>query len=179
MNLSHALRTKSIPPPRNARTLVRPRVNQVLKQALEYRLTILQAEAGYGKSTALAELAGEFRPAIWYQASQEDNDPLVFLLQLCYALQHALPEITNLPTSFLDAWDGTQGPLPWRRVLDQVINALADIQLPPTLFILDDAHLLTEGGELPHVLDRLIVRRVSEAIHSSPASSAISIASCA
>jgi len=156
MNLSHALRTKSIPPPRNARTLVRPRVNQVLKQALDYRLTILQAEAGYGKSTALAELAGEFRPVIWYQASQEDNDPLVFLLQLCYALQHALPEIANLPTSFLDAWDGTQGPLPWRRVLDQIINAMADAQLQPMLFILDDAHVLTESGELPHILDRLI-----------------------
>ncbi|MBI5962474.1 MAG: hypothetical protein HY863_03275 [Chloroflexi bacterium] len=48
-----------IPPPRNARTLVRPRVNQILSQALEHRLTILQAEAGYGKSTALAELSAE------------------------------------------------------------------------------------------------------------------------
>lgn len=138
------------------RTLARPRVNEVLKQALDYRLTILQAEAGYGKSTALAELAGEIRPVIWYQVNAEDNDPLVFLLQLCYALHHALPEITHLPTSFLDGWDGTQGPLPWRGVLDQIINALADTALPPTLFVLDDAHVLTDGNELPQILDRLI-----------------------
>lgn len=156
MTLSHVLRTKLIPPPRNVRTLTRPRVNQTLKQALDYRLTILQAEAGYGKSTALAELAAELRPTIWYQASVEDNDPLVFLLQFCYALQHTLPEIADLPTSLLDAWDGTQGPLPWRRFLDQIINALADTPLQPTLFILDDAHILTENGELPHILDRLI-----------------------
>jgi len=156
MTLSYILRTKLIPPPRNVRTLTRPRVNQTLKQAFDYRLTILQAEAGYGKSTALAELAAELRPVIWYQASAEDNDPLVFLLQFCYALQHTLPEIANLPTASLDVWDGTQGPLPWRRFLDQIINALADVSLQPTLFILDDAHVLTESGELPHILDRLI-----------------------
>lgn len=156
MSLSRILRTKLIPPPRNGRTLPRPRVNDVLMQALEYRLIILQAEAGYGKSTALAEFAAEHQPVIWYQANDEDNDPLVFLLQLCHALQNALPSLTNLPTSFLETWDGAQGPLPWRGVLDGVINALADSSIPPTLFILDDAHLLTENGELPHILDRLI-----------------------
>ncbi|MCB9112854.1 MAG: AAA family ATPase [Anaerolineales bacterium] len=156
MTFSRILRTKSIPPPRNSRTLSRPRVNQILKQTLDYRLTILQAEAGYGKSTALAELAEELKPTIWYQANDEDNDPLVFLLQLCHALQHALPNAINLPTAFLENWDGAQGPLPWRGILDQIINALADSAIPPTLLILDDAHLLTENGELPHILDRLI-----------------------
>ncbi|MBI3167438.1 MAG: AAA family ATPase [Chloroflexi bacterium] len=156
MSLSRILRTKLIPPPRSSRTLTRPRVNETLKQALEYRLTILQAEAGYGKSTALAELAAEHQPTLWYQANDEDNDPLVFLLQLCHALQNALPNAANLPTAFLETWDGAQGPLPWRGILDQVINALADSSIPPTLLILDDAHLLTESGELPHILDRLI-----------------------
>ena len=156
MTLPHVLRTKLIPPPRNARTLTRPRVSGILKQALDHRLTILQAEAGYGKSTALAELAGEHQPAIWYQAGEEDNDPLVFLLQLCHALQNTLPTVASLPTAFLETWDGAQGPLPWRNVLDAIINALAEVSIPPTLFILDDAHLLTESGELPHVLDRLI-----------------------
>lgn len=156
MTLSRVLRTKLMPPPRNARTLARPRVNQVLKQALDYRLTILQAEAGYGKSTALAELSAEIQPVIWYQAHQEDNDPLVFLLQLCHALEHALPAIKNLPTPFLESWDGAQGPLPWRGILDQIINAIADAPATPALLILDDAHLLAESGEAPHILDRLI-----------------------
>ena len=156
MNFSRVLRTKLIPPPRNKRTMARPRVNQILIEALEYRLTILQAEAGYGKSTALAELAGELQRVIWYQVNEEDNDPLVFLTQFCHALQHALPEIANLPAAFLEAWDGTQGPLPWRGILDQMINAMAEAPLPPTLLILDDAHVLTDSGELPLILDRLI-----------------------
>jgi LuxR family transcriptional regulator, maltose regulon positive regulatory protein len=156
MAFSRILRTKLIPPPRNARILTRPRVSQTLKQALDYRLTVLQAEAGYGKSTALAELAAEPQPAIWYQANEEDNDPLVFLLQLCHALQHNMPALTNLPTPFLEAWDGAQGPLPWRAIVDQIINTITDLVANPILLILDDAHLLTESGELPFILDRLI-----------------------
>lgn len=150
------LRTKIIPPPRNARTLPRPRVSQVLKQAFDYRLTILQAEAGYGKSTALAELAGEVKPLAWYQVNEEDNDPLVFLLHLCHAIQYALPEITDLPIAALKDWDGTQGPLPWRGVVDQIINVLSYSLSTPTLLILDDAHVVTEAGEVAHILDRLI-----------------------
>jgi LuxR family transcriptional regulator, maltose regulon positive regulatory protein len=153
---SRVLLTKLIPPPRNARTLPRPRVTRVLRQALEVRLTILQAEAGYGKSTALAELAADLPSVIWYQTNEEDSDPLVFLLQLCHALQRVLPTSAALPTPFLDAWDGTQGPLPWREVLDQIINALSVSLIAPTLLIVDDAHLIAESGEIPLILDRLI-----------------------
>lgn len=156
MSLSRVLRTKLLPPPRHARTLPRPRVSQTLKHALDYRLTILQAEAGYGKSTALAELAAELPAVLWYQANEEDNDPLIFLSQLCHALQRALPASANLPTRFLEAWDGVQGPLPWRGVLDQIINVMAEAPIPQTIFVLDDAHFLTENGELPLILDRLI-----------------------
>lgn len=156
MTVSRLLRTKLIPPPRNARTLARPRVSQILKQALDYHLTILQAEAGYGKSTALAELAAELPNVIWYQAREEDNDPAVFLLQLCHALRQALPTSANLPISFLDEWNGLQGPLPWRRIVDQIINAMVEAPIAQTLLILDDAHFLTESGDLPHILERLI-----------------------
>lgn len=156
MNVSRILRTKIMPPLRSPRTLARPRVSQALRQALEYRLTILQAEAGYGKSTALAELAAELPAVIWYQATEEDNDPLVFLLQMCHALEHALPSRLKLPTSYLEAWDGAQGPLPWQQVVDEIINALVDSTLPQAVLVLDDAHLLTETGDLPLLLDRLI-----------------------
>jgi LuxR family maltose regulon positive regulatory protein len=150
------LRTKIIPPPRNARTLLRPRVSQILKQALEYRLTILQAEAGYGKSTALAELAGEVKPLIWYQVNEEDNDPLVFLQHLCHAIQYALPEVVDLPFTYLNNWDGTQGRLPWRGLLDQIINSLAGYPSGSTLLIIDDAHHVTDSGEVVYILDHLI-----------------------
>ena len=48
------------------------------------------------------------------------------------------------------------GSLPWRRIVDQIINAMVDGPIAQTLLVLDDAHLLTEGGDLPLLLDRLI-----------------------
>ncbi len=152
----HILRTKIIPPPRNARTLSRPRVMASLREALEYRLTILQAGAGYGKSTALVELASEIHPLIWYQVHEDDSDPLVFLLHLFHATREALPETPDLPISYLEAWDGTQGILPWRGILDQFLNALSEHITQPILFVLDDAHTVIENGEVAHILDRLI-----------------------
>ncbi len=155
MILPRILRTKIIPPLRRARTLTRPRVSLMLRQALDYRLTILQAGAGYGKSTALAELAEEVRPLVWYQVNEEDNDPLVFLLHLCHAIHRALPDLPDLPIHFLEAWDGTQGRLPWQAVLDQILNALTSLDVPTPL-VLDDAHIVTESGEIVFILDRLI-----------------------
>jgi DNA-binding SARP family transcriptional activator len=157
MSFPHpVLRTKVIPPLRRSRTLSRPRVGEYLRQAFEHRLTILQAGAGYGKSTALADLAAECQTIVWYQLSDEDNDPLVFLLHMCHAIQQALPAIRDLPIPFLESWDGAQGPLPWRVNLDQIINALSNGLEIPALFILDDAHYVTDTGEVPHMLDRLV-----------------------
>jgi LuxR family maltose regulon positive regulatory protein len=131
-------------------------VSQALLQSLDYRLTILQAEAGYGKSTALAELSRDVQPVVWYQVNQEDNDPLVFLSHLCHAFLRSYPQIPELPVQFLDGWSGTQEPLPWRWVVDQVINALSRYLVEPALFILDDAHLIIDSGEVAYILDRLV-----------------------
>lgn len=154
--LQSILRTKIIPPPRHVRTLARPRVMDIFVRAFEYRLTILQAEAGYGKSTALTELAETVKPLAWYQVNEEDNDPLVFLLHLCHAFLQTIPGLPGLPLHFLETWDGSQGPLPWRGVIDQIINALSIHLSTPTLLVLDDAHIVTEAGEVAHVIDRLV-----------------------
>ncbi len=155
--MQSVLHTKIIPPPRHARILPRPRVIASIKQTFEYRLTILQAEAGYGKSTALTELAEIVQPLAWYQVNEEDNDPLIFLLHLCHAFMQALPDLPDLPLLFLESWDvTTQGPVPWRGVVDQVINTISTNLDVPTLFILDDAHLVTDAGEIVHIIDRLI-----------------------
>lgn len=157
MSFSRILRTKLIPPPRSARTLARPRIIETLRSAFEYRLTILQAGAGYGKSTALAEFAAEI-PLVWYQVAEEDNDPLVFLLHLLHATREALPALKDLPIAYLESWDGTQGILPWKGILDPFINTLTGQPDKPLLFVFDDAHVVLEGGEVPHILDRFIGR---------------------
>ena len=116
--------TKIIPPRTGMRTLDRPRVTELLVDALNYRLTLIQAGAGFGKTTALAALAGLEYPTIWYQIMEEDRDPLVFLLHLAHAARRAVAGLAERPITLLESWDGTSGPLPSARILDEWLDVI-------------------------------------------------------
>jgi ATP/maltotriose-dependent transcriptional regulator MalT len=127
-----------------------------LGEALFYRLTILQAGAGYGKSSALTELVKKDCDVIWYHVTKEDSDPLVFLLHLCRATQSTIADIHGLPIHLVETWDSSRGPLPSEDILHQYLNALSEGLTAPALLVLDDAHLALRTAEFPHILDRLI-----------------------
>ncbi len=148
--------TKITPPRLGVRTLPRPRLTQALLDTQNYRLTILQAGAGYGKTTALAALSTEPVSLVWYQVTEEDSDPLFFLSHLCHATRQAIPDLANLPLALLDAWDGSFGLLPSSSILDQYLNALSAGLRAPLFLILDDIHLVAGAHEIALLLDRLI-----------------------
>lgn len=149
------IRSKLVPPQPPARLYCRARVLSALQAALEHRVTILQAGAGYGKSTALVQLAQSQPTAAWYTLGKEDADPLVFLLHLTHSLQRVLPD-APWPLPLLEHWTPAQGPLPAREVVDRLLNTLAE-QPGPVLLILDDVHrALRPEGEVTALLNRLI-----------------------
>ncbi|HLF28384.1 MAG TPA: hypothetical protein VJG32_18785 [Anaerolineae bacterium] len=61
------LHTKLTPPGLYRRLLPRPALTAKLREALDYRLTVVQAGAGYGKSTALAALGADPRRVVYPQ----------------------------------------------------------------------------------------------------------------
>ena len=61
------LRTKLAPPQRQRRVLPRPALLARLREALEVRLTLVQAGTGYSKTTALAALDTGELPALLVQ----------------------------------------------------------------------------------------------------------------
>jgi len=119
-------------------------------------LTIVHAGAGYGKSTTLAMLAKENPHVIWYQLSEEDQDPFVFLLHLCYATRMVYPDLDGLPTPLLESWDSGRGAQSTREIVFQYLNAIGSGVESPTVLILDDLHLASDVPEIAHILDRLI-----------------------
>jgi ATP/maltotriose-dependent transcriptional regulator MalT/DNA-binding SARP family transcriptional activator len=156
MPVNLILESKIKPPRNTANVFRRSRVSSTLAKALNYRLTVLQAGAGYGKSTALALLAEEYPRIIWYQVTEEDRDPFVFLSHICHATQYAFPKLEGLPIPQLESWDGTQAPLPVRNVIYQYLNAVSSGLSEPVLFMLDDVHLIIEVAEIAHLLDQLV-----------------------
>ena len=85
------LKVKLMPLRPAKKVLIRPRLTQCLLEAVNYRLTIIQAGAGYGKSTALASLANQEIPTVWYQIEHEDSDPTTCLLYLIHGFRSLFP----------------------------------------------------------------------------------------
>ena len=152
----YVLETKIKPPRISGNVLDRSRVSSQLSNVFDYRLTLLQAGAGYGKSTALAMLAEEFPKVIWYQLSEEDQDPFLFLRHLCSATQRVYPDLAGLPVPLLENWDTSRGPLMTRDVVYQYLNAVGSGVETPTLIILDDLQIIDNQADIAHILDNLI-----------------------
>lgn len=150
------VRTRITPPRTGPRTLARERVSAILADALNHRLTLVQAGAGFGKTTALAGLAALGRPLMWYQIMEEDRDPLVFLLHLCHAARLAVPGLGEPAIALLESWDGAGSPLPSTRILDELLNSFSLSLDGPALLVLDDAHLALGATEIAHLIDRLV-----------------------
>src|SRR5512142_3338281 len=152
------VRTKLVPPRLHRRILHRERLSVLLAAALDYRLTILQAGAGYGKTTALAALQEGETPLAWYHLSVEDCDPLVFLLHLIYCFDGSLPGVGRSLAALLES-ESAEAPLQsGPGVVDALANELAGQLTRPMLVVLDDVHRLRETPDVLGLLDRLIER---------------------
>ncbi len=147
------VRTKLTPPRPQRYTLPRPRLTARLAEALHYRLTLVHAGTGYGKSTALAALAQQAQPTGWYSIAEPDGDPSIFLPHLIHACQRALPALSDAPLATLER---SSTPSAWQVVVDALVNALDEALTGPTLLILDDYHLVSDAPPIASLVDRLV-----------------------
>ncbi len=153
------LRTKLTPPHLPRRTLDRPRLTARLAEALDHRLTVVHAEAGYGKSTALALLAAAGTPTAWYHLDAEDAEPLLFFHALLHSLRIAIPTLSDAPDILLETWSGVSGEARWAATVDALVNELDLRRLErPLLLVLDDAHHLARAPQILEALNRLLER---------------------
>ncbi len=134
------LRTRLAPPRLHRRLLPRPALTAKLREALDYRLTLVQAGTGYGKSTALAALAEDSGPILcaWYSIAEADTDPQRFLSYLIAAFRLHLPALSDSPTAILQEIATNGHNDAWPRVVDALVNSLADALDGPALLVLDD-----------------------------------------
>lgn len=145
------LRTKLHPPRLSRHTLDRPRLTALLRDALDVRVTIVQASAGYGKSTALATLNDTRTPLFWYSASEGDTDAHQFLAHLIAAFRLGLPTLSDTPLALLP---DAAPHAPWRAT-DALLNALADALIAPALLVIDDYHLAA-SDDVDALLDHFL-----------------------
>jgi len=155
------LRTKLAKPRLQRRILARPALAKRLRRALEYRVTLIQAGTGYGKTTALAALDADDAAyyLAWYSLDREDSDPQQFLAYLIAAFRAILPHLPKTPLALLGEVSSNSGGGQWSMVVNALVNALDRCLDRPTLLVLDDYHLVTTSPEVNALTERLLTYR--------------------
>ncbi len=125
--------------------VTRPRLNGLLRQGAESRLTLLSAPAGFGKTTLLAgwlrETAGGDHCVAWLSLDPADSDPVTFWTCVVTALQSAEPGLGPAALEQLAA-----APPPSRHMPTTVLNGLA--ATPNTVWLVLDDYHLADGREV-------------------------------
>lgn len=149
------LATKLRIPPQSHHVVPRTRLIDALERGIpEYKLILLSAPAGYGKTTLLSQWAQASRfPVAWLSVSQEDNDLGRFFRYLLAAWEEIQPGVMESPLGLL-----LGGMMPdSQAVLAAFINVASDVP-SHIVFVLDDYQLIEDPAihqALTFLLDHL------------------------
>jgi len=92
VELGPIIKSKIQAPALRTSTLSRPRLIDQLRQATSRRLTLLIAEAGYGKTTLLADFASQSGiRTLWYRLDSTDADIITWTNHLIAAVRETEP----------------------------------------------------------------------------------------
>ncbi|MBI5837914.1 MAG: hypothetical protein HZB25_11780 [Candidatus Eisenbacteria bacterium] len=148
----HLVLTSQLRPPAlRPDILPRRRLLSALRAAATHRLVLLSADAGYGKTTLLAQFhAGCPGTAVWYSLTERDADLEIFLHLLCEAVgarfrtaRHPLHRfLAEHPAPHADA-AGAAGAF---------VDILSRCARRDCYLIVDDAHLLRGSPFVPRFL---------------------------
>jgi len=132
------LTTKLYIPPVRPDLVPRPRLIERLNQGMAYKLTLISAPAGFGKTTLLSEwIPQSERPVCWVSLDPGDNDSTRFWCYLIAALQMLQRQLGENALSLLQS---PQQP-PIEFFLNTLLNEIAAC---PDRFalVLDDYHAI-------------------------------------
>jgi LuxR family maltose regulon positive regulatory protein len=144
---SPIIQTRLHIPPLRAKLVQRTRLTAYIEQAIESKLLLLSAPAGYGKTTLLSAWANESPwPVAWFSLDSADNDRTRFLTYLINALQRIQGQIGKITLDLLTSQQ-TQNT---EMLLTPLVNEL--LSSPHMVLVLDDYHVIEDK----HIHEALI-----------------------
>lgn len=145
------------PPALRDETLERPRLLDWLRSKTHGRVVLILADAGYGKTTLLADFARRSRTrTLWYRFDDDDRDWVTLLHHLVASGRQHHPGFAPATAALL-AETGVGGP-GREVVLDAFIGELPDIAAQGAVLIFDDVHLVDDAPDVRHILRELVGR---------------------
>jgi LuxR family maltose regulon positive regulatory protein len=132
------LNTKLNVPPVRPSHVQRIELIQKLNRLQDYKLALIVASAGYGKTALVSEwITQSPMKVVWFSIDAGDNDPVRFWDYVIAAIQTAYSDIGEQTLTLLHE----PQPLPIETILSSLINELS--ALPDLLtIVLDDYHVI-------------------------------------
>ncbi len=144
-------------PPLREETLARDRLLEWLSVKIHRRAVMLIAEAGYGKTTLLADFSRRTRlRVLWFRLDRGDRDWVGLLAYLVAAVRIHVPDFGSATRALLRE-TATAAPL-LDTVLDTFLRELGGLPNDPTALVFDDFHLVDDSPDVRHVLRELLTR---------------------
>ncbi len=134
------LTTKLFIPPAPPELVRRPRLLDKIQAALKYKLTLVSAPAGFGKTTLLSEWIRDSQPlthTAWLSLEEADDNTSRFWEYFIAALRTLQPDIGGITLELLYA----SQPMPVEYMLTPLVNDLTCIE-QDSLLVLDDYHFI-------------------------------------
>lgn len=142
-------------PPLGDDVLERPRLLDWLASKIHHRVVLVTAEAGYGKTTLLADFSRRSRlRTIWYRLDETDRDWTAFLGTLAAAGKRREADFGSRAAHLLA--DASPGGPRLEAVVDAFLADLAALPADGTVVILDDLPAVDDVPEIAEVLRTLL-----------------------
>jgi ATP/maltotriose-dependent transcriptional regulator MalT/DNA-binding SARP family transcriptional activator len=138
-------------------TLRRDRLFDWLDARSGRRVVYVIAEAGFGKTTLIADFLRRSQlRTFWYRLDEDDTDSLVFIRYLVAACQAVDPRLFARSATLLA--DSSLEPTREDAILDTFFTEIGGLGEMPSVLVLDDFHLVESVPSIGSLLERLIAR---------------------
>jgi DNA-binding SARP family transcriptional activator len=138
-------------------TLPRERLFDWFDARKTHRAIYVTAEAGFGKTTLVADyLRRSVARIFWYRLDEEETDGLVFLRYLVAACQVVDTRLLSRASALLT--EASIEPVRMEVVLETILSEMDALGEMPSAVVLDDFHVAETLPAIRSIVERLIAR---------------------
>jgi DNA-binding SARP family transcriptional activator len=149
MSLSEmVIKSKLIPPQPQRDVFHRARLQEKYSASRSHPLTFIHAGTGFGKTTSLLELSRFYKQVFWYDITEPDRDPALFLAHLISAFSPSSDRLLERLQS------GGMAATP--AIMTTLINQLTLDLEDDVVLVLDDYHLVSDVADITRWVEQLI-----------------------
>lgn len=155
MEQTTIITSKLTPPVTSSFYMRRLSLIKKLKMNTNSKLSILHSGAGFGKSSALAQVYGDSKESYsWYSISEEDDNIHPFLRYLVQSIRKVIPKFgaSLIERDLLSMYPKEEELTQWYSLFS---NELAMIEQPFTI-VLDDFHLIDHVFHINYIIEKII-----------------------